>query len=164
MRSPVAIGVAISCLLVAGCGSHSSSEAEKAKLDAARRAGARQERLHQQQLAQRREQEQLKRKIAKLEKESRARRATQPAPAATSTAPAAAAPATGASCGGNLSVGPKTTCGFAVNVESAYFDSGGGSGTVRAFSPVTNQWYTMTCTAGAPTVCRGGNNAVVYIR
>jgi hypothetical protein len=32
------------------------------------------------------------------------------------------------------------------------------------YSPVTGRSYTMTCVAGIPSVCRGGNNAVVYIR
>jgi biotin carboxyl carrier protein len=68
------------------------------------------------------------------------------------------------SCGGNLSAGANTTCAFASNVESTYYQNGGGNSTFDVYSPVTGLYYTMTCTAGVPTECRGGNNAVVYIR
>src|ERR1035437_5420407 len=68
------------------------------------------------------------------------------------------------SCDGNVSAGPNTTCVFALNVESAYYASGGGYSTVSVYSPVTGLYYAMTCTPGVPTVCSGGNNAVVDIR
>ena len=67
----------------------------------------------------------------------------------------------GISCGGGVSAGPNTTCGFAQNVASAYRESG--SSTVHANSPTTHQNYSMTCIGGNPTVCRGGNDASVYI-
>lgn len=70
----------------------------------------------------------------------------------------------GTACGAGVTAGANTSCAFALNVARAYFDAGGGSPTVSVYSPVTNQRYTMNCTAGAPTVCRGGNNATVYIR
>jgi hypothetical protein len=67
------------------------------------------------------------------------------------------------SCGGELSVGPATTCPFAVNVRAAYEEEVGvGSGIVYAYSPVTEKLYEMQCTAGAPHVCTGGNDASVY--
>jgi hypothetical protein len=67
------------------------------------------------------------------------------------------------SCGGSLSVGPNTTCGFAANVESDYFSQiGAGSGTVYSYSPTTGQSYSMYCTAGEPHQCTGGNNASVF--
>jgi hypothetical protein len=69
----------------------------------------------------------------------------------------------GTSCGGSLSVGPNTTCAFAENVEYEYFSEiGSGSGTVAAYSPVTEKLYTMYCTAGEPHECTGGNDASVY--
>ncbi len=68
------------------------------------------------------------------------------------------------SCGSNLSVGANTTCAFASNVESDYYSSGGGYQNLNVYSPVTGRYYNMICTPGVPTVCRGGNNAVVYIR
>jgi hypothetical protein len=67
------------------------------------------------------------------------------------------------SCGGTLSVGPNTTCGFAANVEADYYSEiGAGSGTVYSYSPTTGRYYTMYCTAGSPHQCTGGNNASVY--
>jgi Glucodextranase, domain B len=66
----------------------------------------------------------------------------------------------GAPCGGGLSVGPNTSCAFAVNVRNAFNSSG--PGTVAVFSPVTNQTYYMSCNATSPHVCTGGNNASVY--
>lgn len=67
------------------------------------------------------------------------------------------------SCGGELSVGPATTCPFAENVRAAYEkELGSGSGIVYAYSPVTEKLYEMQCTAGTPHVCAGGNNASVY--
>jgi hypothetical protein len=64
------------------------------------------------------------------------------------------------SCGDGLSVGPNTTCPFAVNVRAAYWQQG--PGTVMAYSPVTHRTYAMSCSAGATVVCTGGNHASVY--
>lgn len=66
-------------------------------------------------------------------------------------------------CGGELSANQYTTCGFAENVEAAYYeDIGSGSGNVEAFSPTTGQVYSMFCSAGEPHECTGGNNAAVF--
>jgi hypothetical protein len=66
-------------------------------------------------------------------------------------------------CGGSLSVGPNTTCGFAANVEADYYaEIGAGSGSVYSYSPTTGRYYTMYCSAGSPHVCTGGNDASVY--
>jgi hypothetical protein len=64
-------------------------------------------------------------------------------------------------CGGGLSVGPNTTCPFAAAVRSAYESHG--PGIVTAYSSVTGRTYSMSCSAGSPVVCTGGNNASVYI-
>jgi hypothetical protein len=63
-------------------------------------------------------------------------------------------------CGGQLAVGPDTTCTFAESVRAKYGQEG--PGTYEVFSPVTEKTYTMTCSSGAPVVCTGGNNASVY--
>jgi hypothetical protein len=63
-------------------------------------------------------------------------------------------------CGGGLSVGPNTSCGFAENVRAAYQRSG--SRVISADSPTTGRNYTMYCTSTSPHVCTGGNNAAVY--
>ena len=84
--------------------------------------------------------------------------------AAAKTAAQAPAQPQMTSCDGNVSAAANTTCAFALNVESAYYASGGGYSTVSVYSPVTGLYYAMTCTPGVPTVCSGGNNAVVDIR
>jgi hypothetical protein len=67
------------------------------------------------------------------------------------------------SCGGDLSVGPNTSCPFAENVRDEYEQSGGGNVIVRAFSPTTGVTYEMACgTTGETIVCTGGNDASVF--
>lgn len=75
------------------------------------------------------------------------------------TGPAPAA----ASCGDGLSVNSATSCPFARAVRDAY-ESSGGDSVLEVFSPVTQRSYTMTCSGQVPTVCRGGNGAIVTIR
>jgi hypothetical protein len=65
-----------------------------------------------------------------------------------------------ASCGGDVSVGPNTSCPFALNVVAEYQRTG--QGVIDVYSPVTGETYTMVCTGGAPHICTGGNNATVY--
>jgi hypothetical protein len=79
-----------------------------------------------------------------------------------SVAPSGGSTVSGASgsCGNEVSVGPDTSCPFALNVADAYRSSG--SSVVDVYSPVTGKTYTMTCTSGSPHVCTGGNNASVY--
>lgn len=66
-------------------------------------------------------------------------------------------------CGDGLSVNSVTSCPFARAVRDAY-ESSNGASVLEVFSPVTQQSYTMNCSGGVPTVCRGGNGAVVSIR
>lgn len=63
-------------------------------------------------------------------------------------------------CGGQLAVGPDTSCSFAENVRDAYEREGPGS--YEVFSPVTEKTYPMTCSSSTPVVCTGANNASVY--
>ena len=63
-------------------------------------------------------------------------------------------------CGGQLAVGPDTSCSFAENVRAAYEREG--PGTYEVFSPVTEKTYSMTCPSATPVVCTGANNASVY--
>jgi serine/threonine protein kinase len=83
-------------------------------------------------------------------------------PHSSATAGSAAAGTT--SCGGDLSVGPNTSCGFAANVEQAYGQTSGGDQTVTAYSPATGETYTIACSGGSPHVCSGGttHDASVY--
>ncbi len=83
-----------------------------------------------------------------------------PPPGSVSPPPPSSA---GSTCGSGISVNSVTTCPFARNVASEYRRSGGAS-VIEVYSPVTKITYTMSCSDGVPTVCRGGNSAVVYIR
>jgi hypothetical protein len=84
--------------------------------------------------------------------------ATQSKPATSEQAP----PGSGTDCGNGVFAGPNTSCPFALSVHSAWQDAGGSPDSVRAFSPVTNQSYTMHCdSSGGRVTCTGGNNASV---
>jgi hypothetical protein len=145
--------------MLAGCGGGASSD----ELAQARQEGAAAEREKQAQQAERQKQAQLEARIKKLEKKlAKSKTVGKPAGKTATTRPRTSPTTT--SCGGSLSVGSNTTCPFAENVRSAWYSAGGGSVVVSAYSPVTGRYYTMTCVAGVPTICRGGNNAVVYIR
>ncbi len=38
-----------------------------------------------------------------------------------------------------------------------------GATTLRAFSPVTKKWYSLSCDGGAPVRCTSTTNAVVLL-
>jgi hypothetical protein len=81
-------------------------------------------------------------------------------PATTPAIPSVGSYSAETNCGGELAVGPNTTCPFAENVRAAYENSG--PGIVTAYSPATNRSYAMTCSNGPSVVCAGGNDASVY--
>lgn len=68
-------------------------------------------------------------------------------------------------CTSNIGVNDVTTCQFAEAVEQAYRSHGEGLVT-DIYSTTTKMYYDMECTAEASnlTICRGGNNAEVYIK
>jgi biotin carboxyl carrier protein len=149
-------------LLLSACGGTSQSEIDKAKA-----AGASEEAAKQKQKSLEDEQARIAAELKKLQQESAQAKtqAVTPAPVAPQATPRpqAQVPVT-TSCGDNVSVSPNTSCAFAANVKAAFQDAGGGTSTVDVYSPTTGKYYSMSCVAGVPTVCRGGNNAVVYIR
>lgn len=160
---PLVVWLLSGCL-VAGfvaCGSDDAADelARQRELREQRRQGAQEERLRQ-----------LERQLREERGKTRKRNGngngkTGPAPPVTATpTPTAPNPPATTSCGDGLAVGPNTTCAFAQSVREAYLGSGGGNVTVEAYSPVTQQSYTMSCRAGAPTTCTGGNNASVFIQ
>jgi hypothetical protein len=152
-----AIGVS---LLLSGCSGTSQAELDKAKA-----AGASEEAARQSASAQQDAQAKLAAEVQKLKEQLAAKTATSTPSTVTAPAPAPAPAAPqGASCGGNVSAGANTTCPFALNVAAEYLAQGGGTRSLVVYSPVTGLDYTMNCVAGVPSVCRGGNNAVVYIR
>lgn len=67
-------------------------------------------------------------------------------------------------CATSVQVGPNTSCDFAMNVAGEY-GSNPGASSITAYSPVTGEYYTMSCGAwsGGGTVCTGGNGAAVYL-
>jgi hypothetical protein len=128
--------------------------------DKAKAAGASEEAAKQKQASVDAQIKQLKEDLAKAKTPGATPAPQNPAP----QPPQKKAPAAqGSSCGGNLSAGANTSCAFAVIVRSGFYEVGSGV-SFPAYSPTTGRIYTMTCTGGVPTVCRGGNNAVVYIR
>jgi septal ring factor EnvC (AmiA/AmiB activator) len=170
VHRPVLIAIAGVTILLSGC----SQGASQAQLAQAQRSAAQAQAQKDTQAALSAQVQQLKDQAAKTAAAQAAAAqaaAAQAAAAQAAAAQAAAAKAAAAaaqpqttSCNANVSAGANTTCAFALNVESAYYASGGGYSTVSVYSPVTGLYYGMTCTPGVPTVCRGGNNAVVYIR
>jgi hypothetical protein len=103
----------------------------------------------------------LKREVERLKRANRRKGSAAPT-AGSGPAARAVLPSGTRYCGGDLSVGPNTSCPFAQNVRDAYAGSGGGNVTVSAYSPATNRDYLMYCSGGSPHVCTGGNNASVY--
>lgn len=156
-RIVLVVPVVLATLLMSGCG---ASKDDIAKATAAGAAQASQAARASQdaQAAQ----DAARAKEAKQKADADVKAAADAKEAADAKA-AAAVPAT-SSCGANISVNSTTTCAFAENVASAYRYSNGGTTSVSAWSVVTQQYYSMYCVAGVPVVCRGGTNAVVYIR
>lgn len=154
------IVAALVCLLaLSACGGGTSDE----ELEKARAEGA-QEAKEQAKI------EQLEKEVQKLQRQNerqggnrgnsgRSRNANQPSGGGRS----GGGPTT--VCQDNVSVGPNTSCAFAMNVAGEY-GSNPGASTIRAYSPVTERFYVMNCSpwSGGGTVCTGGNGAAVYIR
>lgn len=161
---PVVVLVIGLSLLLSGCSRTSQSDIEKAKA-----VGASEEAAKQKQKSLEEEQARLAAEVKRLQAEAAKAKTATANPTVTKTVQGQTGQgqtgtSQGTSCGGNLSAGPNTTCAFAVNVRDAFYAAGGGNVTVDVYSPVTGKYYTMSCAAGVPSVCRGGNNAVVYIR
>jgi hypothetical protein len=137
-------------LSLAACGGDSGASQEE--LDRARKEG----------VAKARQQSKIagiEKQLKSLKKNGRSSQGSPPPPSESGTVSSSGS----TSCGGSLSVGPNTTCGFAANVEADYYaEIGSGSGSVYSYSPTTGRYYTMYCSAGAPHVCTGGNDASVY--
>lgn len=177
MRDGSAIAVIAMALFLAACtGGASDAELAQARAEGSRAQAQQQaaEQQHDSQASLATEVQKLKEEASKAAEEKAAaekaaadKAAADKAAADKAAADSAAADSAAAAqtpCGGVVSAGPTTSCAFAINVANSYLRSGGGYTMVDAYSPVTGQWYTMTCTPGVPTVCRGGTAAVVYIR
>ena len=149
----MATGLMAALVVLSGCGGGSGPNKEELK--EAEHSGAERAQQHS-------KIHQIERELAELRHGKKPGGADEkPAPESTS-APAPEGNGSG-NCGGGLSANQYTTCGFAENVEQAYYSEvGSGSGTVEAWSPTTEQTYSMYCSSGAPHECTGGNNAAVF--
>lgn len=154
----IALLVAIFALSLAGCGGNDGASQEE--LDQARQEGAKQAK-DQAKL------DNLERQLDNLSKKN-----TQTNPGGGyngggskygSTTPPSSSGVSGTTdCGGGVSAGSNTSCEFAINVAGEY-SSNPGASSIRAYSPVTGQYYTMSCSAyGSGHVCTGGDSASVY--
>lgn len=154
MRGAIPIVLMVGVTALVGCGGSSDNGASQSELNQARREGAQQE--HQKQRLRG-----IEKQLKKLKKQQERQGKTPGTPPSSGSSTGTSGATT--SCGNDLSVGPATSCGFAVNVATDYYSEiGSGSGTVQSYSPTTGQTYAMFCTAGEPHVCTGGNNASVY--
>ncbi len=141
-------------ILLGACGGGASDE----ELDQARQEGAQQAREQAQIKA-------LEEKVKELEEEGGADSTTYSGGTDASGSggtEVGSGPVT--TCAPGVQVAANTSCAFAMNVAGEY-GSNPGAATISAFSPTTGKSYTMTCSAwsGGGTVCRGGNNAAVFI-
>lgn len=142
--------LAVLSLALAACGDSGASQEE---IEAARQQGA----------AKAKQQAKISQIQKELKELKKGKGGTAAAAAGSSPAPEGSSSSGSGNCGGSLSANANTTCGFAANVQQAYFEEiGSGSGTVVAYSPTTGQSYSMYCTAGSPHECSGGNDAAVY--
>lgn len=152
------IGACAFTFTACGGGNSGDQAAQSIEIEKARAEAAAQQKLKDKQA-------ELDRKLSDLRKQVKKKSQTKTTVITTgSGGGSSSSSSSGSACGGNVSAGANTSCAFAQNVASEYFSVGGGNTSVSVYSPVTHQTYVMTCTAGAPTVCRGGNNASVYIR
>lgn len=68
-------------------------------------------------------------------------------------------------CNADVGAGSNTSCPFAQNVAAAVWAAGPANPLqVHAHSPATGRDYVMSCIRGPWIVCKGGTNAVVYVK
>ena len=140
------------CVFAAGCGGASDQDIENAKREGAKEA------------KQAEKLQEIQKGIAQLKKQRKKgnfKQTTAP-PASTASTYTGSGPAK--TCSNGIGASSATSCDFAFNVAGEY-GSNPGATSISAFSPVTGQDYSMTCSAwsGGGTVCRGGNDAAVFI-
>lgn len=142
---------------VAGCGGDdgaSEDQLQQAREDGAKEAKA------QMKL------DQLQKQVNQLSKKSKksSKKNSGSSSSSSSTPPAPSSSGSGyTACGGGVQAGSSTSCEFAMNVAGEY-GSNPGASSISAYSPVTGEMYTMSCSySGGGTVCSGGNGASVFI-
>lgn len=163
MASPraVTVGIAALAAAVAAAGCGSSSKLSSEQVASIKTEAKRELKAEQREREADRKLRELERQVRSLKRQKKQEKRAA-APASNGGSSGGGGSSSGAACGSGVSVNSVTTCPFAMNVAAAFYDSG--PGTVYATSPVTGQTYAMSCSAGVPTVCTGGNGAAVYIR
>jgi hypothetical protein len=158
MTARISVLVTVAVLASVSLASCGDSGASKEEIAAAERHGRRVK-------AEKEKERRLENAIHELKKEREQEKRRPPvgASAPTSTAPSESSSSSErTSCGGELEVGPDTTCAFAENVRAEYeYELGSGSGEVTAYSEANSRYYSMYCTA-APHECTGAISARVY--
>ncbi len=145
----IALVAALGLTACGGSDSASQNEIEQVRTEAAEQA-RQSERIHQ-----------LQKEVKKLDHNGGGSSGSGSSSTG-SAVPSGGSTPSGASgsCGEEVSVGPNTSCPFALNVAETYRSTG--SSVFDVYSPVTGKTYTMTCSGGSPHVCTGGNDASVY--
>lgn len=162
----MALGVAI---LLTACSGASQEELDRAReagaSEAASRAAEEQRTQELQDEVDRLKQESRQNKIDARQAERRAARAERQAArnGGNSSGGGGGSVSSATACGDGVYAGANTSCAFAMNVVGEY-GSNPGASTITAYSPVTGQYYTMSCgtSTNGGHVCTGGNNAAVY--
>ena len=148
----VLVGVIGMLVYSSGCGGASDADIQQAREDGAK------------EVRQAEKLKEIQQGIASLKRQKRRGSFRQLAtpPASTSSTYTGSGPSK--TCANGVGASSATSCEFAFNVAGVYA-SNPGSISIQAFSPVTGQDYVMTCSAwsGGGTVCRGGNDAAVFI-
>jgi len=161
----VALLVLCAGLLAAGCGSSSDDGGETA--DQAQQEIQEQKDVAKEQAKKRAQQEIQEQKDVAAAQKAKAKQKAKDTKAEiqeqADVAAAQNAPGAKTDCGGGVQAGPNTSCSFAENVASKFKSTGQSS--LSVYSPTTGETYTMNCGPwkDAGTVCKGGNNASVYI-
>lgn len=159
--------MALAMVAASGCGGGTSESDQAAAIRAARADARREARAEAKAQKAADDANALQKEVDALKKDrgsSKSSGSSSSSGGGSSSGGAAAPASSGTtSCGGGLSVNSVTTCPFAENVRGEY-GSNPGASEINAFSPATGKLITMRCSSGVTTICRGGNNAVVYIR
>lgn len=158
----------VAALVLTGCIGATQEELDKAReagaSEAASQAAEQQRTQELQDEVERLKQEAQQNKAEARQAERRAIRAErQAAKNGGTNGGSTSGSTTATACGDGVYAGANTSCAFAMNVVGEY-GSNPGASTIRAYSPVTGQFYTLSCgtAANGGHVCTGGNNAAVY--
>lgn len=148
----VALSILSVCAFSAGCGGEDGAaddEIQQAQEDGAKEAEA-QAKL-----------DQLQEQIDQLSKPDDPD--SDDSNSSSGSVPTSVAPSDFTECTDGVKAGPNTSCEFAMNVAGEY-GSNPGATSITAYSPATDEQYTLACAAsGDGTVCSGGNGASVFI-